>query len=182
MVTLKASLVFSSTSLSKIPPSPNTWSGATSFPLGARTLAYLRLNSVGGYLEASDWADPVLGGDISPLVKVERERQEIFLIFQIFFHLDVTRVAAYNCGSREERWESRLRNREEEEERPGGSSSCVQLGGSARPASSSQSRIYLFGLLRLYRRHTTALHHVSLTHLDGILDTDMWYPHLNLDR
>ena len=36
------------------------------------------------------------------------ERQKIFLIFQIFFHLDVARLSAYNCGSREERWESRI--------------------------------------------------------------------------
>ena len=84
MVTLKASLVFSSTSLSKIPPSPKTWSGDTSFPLGARTLAYLRLNSVGGYLEASDWADPVLGGDISPL-EISRSVRRYFWYSKYFF-------------------------------------------------------------------------------------------------
>merc|ERR1712158_309201 len=54
IVTLNASFVFSSTSLSKSPPSPNTWSGGISFPFGARTFVYLRLNSVGGYLDASE--------------------------------------------------------------------------------------------------------------------------------
>ena len=37
IVTLKASLVFSSTSLSKSPPSPNTWSGGINLPFGAST-------------------------------------------------------------------------------------------------------------------------------------------------
>ena len=88
MVTLNASLVFSSTSLSNMPPSPNTWSGVTNFPLGANTLAYFRLNSVGGYLEASEGAEPVLG-DISNTCK-EEPRQKIFLIFELFLHLNVS--------------------------------------------------------------------------------------------
>merc|ERR1719431_1279674 len=52
-VTLNANLVFSSTSLLNIFPSPKTSLGETRWPLGARTWAYFWLNSEGGYLVPS---------------------------------------------------------------------------------------------------------------------------------
>ena len=180
MVTLKASLVFSSTSLSKIPPSPKTWSGDTSFPLGARTLAYLRLNSVGGYLEASDWADPVLGGDISPL-EISRSVRRYFWYSKYFFTWMCPGCQPITAGAerRGEKAASGIERR-----RGGGEERCwparldptwdwAQLPGELRPpgccslrllpSTVSQGDIYLG---------------YSDSHLDGILDTHTSYSRL----
>ena len=139
MVTLKASLVFSSTSLSNIPPSPKTWSGDTNLPLGASTLAYFRLNSVGGYLDASDGAEPA-PGDMADTW--EWERQEKCWRSQICFHLHVCSVSSrpITVCSSHQLGESSFGNREERE--------LNLYTASQAPLRwrVPESRIYLFGL------------------------------------